>query len=34
MGVEQVTRPKTLQAYDDDNNNNNVVYFILGCIQK
>jgi len=37
MGPEQVTRPKTLQAYndgDDDYNNNNNVYFVLGCIQK
>jgi len=46
MGPEQVTRPKTLQAYDggddddddeddnDNNNNNNNVYFVLGCIQK
>jgi len=31
MGPEQVTRPKTLQAYDDDDDDN-LVYFVRGCM--
>jgi len=40
MGPEQVTRPKTLQTYDDDDDDDddddydNLVYFVRGCKQK